>query len=387
VVKYLPLLWAGIWRKPPRTVLTVLSLAIGFFLFGLLQGVNSAFDVALTRTKTDRLLIGPRFDTPLLASEAGQIRRVEGVSEITWTGFLRGYYQDPKQGVLVITTEPRSFFSVRHEYVTRPAELAALTRTRTGLIVLDHMAQKYGWKVGDRVTVSGAVARKEGGSDWPFDIVGILSNPSNPGQIDFAVGNYDYLDEARAQGKGTVTRYVVRIRDPRRSAAVASAIDAVFASSAAPTLSQAENEFAGRELATIGDVGRLTAAVMIAISFALLFLAGNVVLQSVRERTAEFAVLKTLGYRDPHVVTLVVLEALALCLVGAILGLGLATVVFPTVGRSMTNVSAWLGSRALSWNALVVGVAFALLLTVMSAALPVWNARRLNIIDALRTRA
>jgi putative ABC transport system permease protein len=386
-VKYLPLMWAGIWRKPLRTVLTVLSLAIGFFLFGLLQGVNSAFDTALTRTRTDRLLIGPRFDTPLPASDASQIRQIDGVSEITWTGFLRGYFQDPKQGVLVITTDPRSFFSVRHEYVTMPAELTALTRTRTGLIVLEHMAKKFGWKVGDRITVSGGIAKMDGGNDWAFDVVGILTNPSNPGQIDFAVGNYDYLNEARAQDKGTVTRYVVRVSDPRRSAAVAHAIDSAFANSPAPTLSQAENEFAGRELATIGDVGRLTVAVIIAIAFALLFLTGNVVLQSVRERTAEFAVLKTLGYQDRQVMALVVIEALALCLSGALLGLGLAGVVFPSLGRSMSNVSGWLGSRSLSWSVLAIGIAFALVLTVLSAALPVWNAQKLNIIDALRTRA
>jgi putative ABC transport system permease protein len=386
-VKYLPLMWAGIWRKPLRTVLTVLSLAIGFFLFGLLQGVNSAFDTALTRTKTDRLLIGPRFDTPLPASDASQIRQIDGVSEITWTGFLRGYFQDPKQGVLVITTDPRSFFSVRHEYVTMPAELTALTRTRTGLIVLEHMAKKFGWKVGDRITVSGGIAKMDGGNDWAFDVVGILTNPSNPGQIDFAVGNYDYLNEARAQDKGTVTRYVVRVSDPRRSAAVAHAIDSAFANSPAPTLSQAENEFAGRELATIGDVGRLTVAVIIAIAFALLFLTGNVVLQSVRERTAEFAVLKTVGYQDRQVMALVVIEALALCLSGALLGLGLAGVVFPSLGRSMTNVSAWLGSRSLSWSVLAIGIALALLLTVLSAALPVWNARKLSVIGALRTRA
>jgi len=112
-----------------------------------------------------------------------------------------------------------------------------------------------------------------------------------------------------------------------------------------------------------------------------------VVLQSVRERTAEFAVLKTIGYRDRQVMTLVVLEALALCLTGALLGLGLAGMAFPSLGRSMTNVSAWLGSRSLSWSVLATGLGCALILTGLSAALPVWNARRLNVIDALRTRA
>jgi putative ABC transport system permease protein len=386
-MKYLPLIWAGIWRKPMRTVLTILSLAVGFFLFGLLQGVNSAFDAALTRSKTDRLLIGPRFDTPLPVSDGSLIKRIAGVAEVTWTGFLRGSYQDPKQGVLVITTDPPSFFSVRHEYLTTPAELAALTRTRTGLIVLDHMAKRFGWKIGDRITVSGAIARKDGSSDWPFDIVGILTDPSNPGQIDFAVGNYDYLNEGRAQDTGTVTRYVVRVNDPRRSAAIAHTIDSVFANSPAPTLSQAENEFAGRDLATIGDVGRLTDAVIIAVSFALVFLTGNVVLQSVRERIGEFAVLKTVGYQNRQVMTLVILEALALCLSGALLGLGLAAAAFPGIGRSMTTVSAWLGSRSLSGSVMATGIAFAGLLTVLSAALPVWSARRLNVIAALRTRA
>jgi len=386
-VGYLTLMWAGIWRKPLRTVLTIVSLTVGFFLFGLLQGVNSAFDSALSRSRVDRLLIGPRFDTPLPVSYVDQIRRVAGVAEVTWTGFLRGSYQDPKQGVLVITTYPRSFFSVRHEYLTSAAQLATLTRTRTGLIVLDNMARKFGWKVGDRITLSNSIPRKDGSSDWPFDIVGILTDPSNPGQIDFAVGNYEYLNEGRAQDAGTVTRYVIRVSDPRRSAAIAQAIDSEFANSAAPTLSQAENEFAGRDLATIGDVGRLTVAVIIAISFALLVLTANVVLQSVRERTAEFAVLKTIGYQDHQVMVLVVLEALVLCLTGAALGLGLAGVVFPSLGRSMTNVSAWLGSRSLSWSVLAMGIGCALILTVLSAALPVWNARRLNVIDALRTRA
>lgn len=179
---------------------------------------------------------------------------------------------------------------------------------------------------------------------------------------------------------------MIRVRDPRRSAAVARAIDAAFANSPTPSLSLGENEFASRDLATIGDVGRLTDAVMVAIFFALVFMSGNVVLQSVRERVAEFAVLKTVGYRDRHVMTLVVSEALALCLSGALLGLVLAALVFPALGRSMTDVSAWLGSRTLSAGALAAGIGFALALTLLSAALPVWNARRLQVVTALAAR-
>src|SRR5438477_311039 len=152
-MKHLFLAWAGLWRKPARTVFTLISLAVGFLLFGLLQGVNSTFTAAIGRTKADRLLIDPRFDEPLPKTYADRIARVPGVRDVTWTQFLQGYYQDQKNFVLVLTAEPKSFFRVRDEYVSTPDAIDALLSTRTGLIILDKLAAQYGWKVGDRVTL------------------------------------------------------------------------------------------------------------------------------------------------------------------------------------------------------------------------------------------
>lgn len=387
-MKFLSLAWAGLWRKPTRTLFTVVSLGVGFLLFGLLQGVNSTFTAAIGRTKADRLLIDPRFDKPLPRSYASRIARVPGVRDVTWTQFLQGFYQDQKNFVLVMTAEPTSFFRVRDEYVTTPAEIDALAEKRTGLIILDKLAEQYGWKVGDRVTLISGVTQQGGGHDWEFDVVGTMTDPSNPGQFPFAVANFDYLDEARASGKGTVGRFVIRVSDPGRSVEIGRAIDAQFANSAAPTLSQLENAFAGTELATIGDVGRLTVAVISAVFFAILFLAGNVILQSVRERTGEFAVLKTLGFSDGRVLALVVLEALLLCAVGAVLGLGASEAVFPFVAAFLPNLSLYLATTpTLSASVLVLGLAVAAALTVLAAALPAWSAKRLNIVEALRRRA
>jgi putative ABC transport system permease protein len=387
-MKFLFLAWAGLWRKPARTAFTMISLAVGFLLFGLLQGVNSTFTAAIGRTKADRLLIDPRFDAPLPQSYASRIARVPGVRDITWTQFLQGYYQDQKNFVLVLTAEPTSFFRVRDEYVAAPAVVDTLAHTRAGLVILDKLAEQYGWKVGDRVTLTSGVPRQDGGRDWEFDVVGVMTDPSNPGQFPFAVANFDYLEEARAVGKGTVGRFVIRVTDPARSLDVGRAVDAEFVNSPAPTLSQLENAFAGTELATIGDVGRLTVAVIAAVFFAILFLAANVILQSVRERTAEFAVLKTLGFSDGRVLCLVVLEALLLCGAGAALGLGASEVVFPFVAAFLPNLSLYLATTpGLNASVLVLGIAVAAALTVLAAALPAWSAKRLDIVEALRRSA
>lgn len=382
------LVWAGFWRKPVRTLFTVASLAVGFLLFGLLQGIDAAFDGAVERLRADRLLTDPRFGAvPLPQSYASQIQRIPGVTEVTWTQFLPTFFQDERSSVLVIAADAKSFFRVRGEYETPPQQLQALLDTRTGLIALKPLAEQHGWKIGDRIALGSSVPRKDGQPAWAFDVVGFLDWPDNPGQFPFAVANYEYFDEARATGAGTVGRFVLRVDDPRRSVEVGSAIDARFASSAAPTRTQVENEIAQSSLATIGDIGRITAAVIGAVFFAILFLAGNVVLQSVRERTSELAVLKTVGFADWAVLALVGLEALLLCLCGAAAGLLMTAALFPLVAAQMPDVSAYLGTPRLAPNVYLGGLAIALALTLLSAAVPAWRAKRLEIVAALRAAA
>ncbi len=385
-MKFLPLVWSGLWRKPARTIFTLLSLALGFLLFGLLQGVGSAFDNAVARQRLDRLLTNSRFDAPLLLSYGPSIEKVPHVTNVAWTGFLPGYVQDPKNGFLIINSVPSRFFRVRHEYLTPPEQLAALEKTRTGMIVLKKSADRFGWKIGDRVTLKSPIPNKDGTNDWTYDVVGLLDNPDNPGQVGFAVGNYDYFNEARAVGKDTVTRYVVRIDDPRRSTEVSRAIDKQFESSSAPTRTQTENELAQSQLASIGDVALFTQAIIAAVFFAVLFLTGNTVLQSVRERGPEIAVLKTLGYSDSAVLGLVVGETLLLCLVAAVIGLAGSSMIYPVVSKTLGDLSAYVGDNPMSRMVLVRGLAFALVLAALSAAIPAWRTTRLKIVDALVSR-
>ncbi len=251
--------------------------------------------------------------------------------------------------------------------------------------MLESFAKERGWKIGDKIAVGSRVPREDG-SPWTFDIVGFTTNPSHPGSVPFALAQYDYVNASRAGLKDRATRFVVRIADPRRSLETAEAIDKVFANSDAPTRTQAENEYAQSDMATIGDVRRLTVAVIAAVFFATLFLTGNVVRQSVRERTAQFGMLKTLGFSDTRVLAIVAGEALLLCLLGAVAGLAATAATFPLVASYLPNLSGFLGTPELSSMVLVLGVVAAVVLMVLSTAQPAWSAMRLNIVDALRMR-
>jgi putative ABC transport system permease protein len=377
--------WKGLWIKPIRTTLTLLSLIVGFLLFGFLQGLHTAFALATSRTQADRLLVSPRFEAPLRRGYLERIQQVAGVKEVTYTGFLPVFYQEPRNGFVVISTDPVSFLHVRDEYVVAPGTLDALVKTRAGMIVLENLAKERGWKIGDKVPLGSPIPREDG-TPWTFEVVGFVTNPSHPGSVPFVLANYDYVNTSRTNLKGSVTRFVVRVVDARRSLDTAEAIDKLFANSDAPSRTQAENEFAQANMATIGDVQRLTAAITAAVLFASLFMTGNVIRQAMRERTPQFGTLKALGFSDTAVLTLVVGETLVLCLLAAGIGLAITSLAFPLVAGRLPILSGYVGTPRLEGSVLLLGFLTAVALTALSAALPAWTAMRLKIVDALRMR-
>ncbi len=373
---------AELWRRPERTIFTVVSLAAGFLLFGLLQSVNTAFGAASARSHANRLMVSGRFGNAIPLAYLSRIERIPGVEQVTWLDLLPAYYRDPKQSLMVLATSPPRFFSVLDEYQTSAVALDRLIHTRTGIIVLDTVAKRFGWKVGDQISLI------NGHDRWTFDIVGIVTCPSNPAQAPFAVINYTYFDAVRELGRGTVAWFYVHVADPRRAVSAGRSIDKLFANSPAPTLSQQESEFAAQGVSEIGDVRWLTDSVIIAVFFAMIFLTANIVFESIRERTSELAVLKTLGYSDIRLLVLIGLEALALCLSAAVIGLTLAAVVFHFVGSALGEISGFLATtNVLSAGTILAGVGFALVLTLVAAAIPAWDVKRLEVVDALRVRA
>jgi len=381
-MKFFPLVWAGLWRKKTRTIFTLLAVVVAFLLFGLLQGVNAAFGEAIERSNVNRLTITNKinFTEALPYSYLAQIQSVPGVSAVTWLSWFGTYYQDPKNFVFSFPIDAETLFDMYPEFTIDPAQLEALKHTRTGAVIGTEIAKKYGWKIGDHVTLHSTIWTKpDGTSDWPFDIVGIISYPTDPTQANQFYFNHAYFDEGRSFGKGTVGWYIVRVSDPKRSAEIAGEIDKRFANSPDETKTQTEKEFQQSFLKQIGDINFIVTSILGAVFVSLLFATATTMMQAFRERIPELAVLKTLGFSDQRVLSLVLIESILLCLIAAGIGLGLAGLIFPALKN-------FIGVASLSRSVVITGFVVAVLMALITGLPPALRAQRLNIVDALAAR-
>ena len=386
-MKYVPLIWAGFWRKRARTVLTMLCITAAFVLYGTLHGVTAGLDEVISRMSATRLRVMNRvnsIDSMPLAYKS-QIEALPGVNKVAYYQTMVGYYQDPKNGLNVGAVGIDEFLDVLPEVVLPAEQRAAMRTNRTGAVVGRLLAEKYGWKIGDRVPIKSRVFPKQDGSyDWAFDIVGIYDytkefHDFEPNEMWI---NWDYFDEERrTRRKSYVILFLVGVDSPEAGAATSERIDAMFANSPSPTQTMNERDSLRQGLKRIGNINFLVRGIISAVFFTLLFVIGNTMRQSVRERIPELAVLKTYGFASGLIVTLVLAESLVLCLVSAALGIGIAATLFPTVMRGFG-----VGSLPLPLSVFAIGIGFATVLALVSALPPAWLAGRLKIVDALAVR-
>ena len=381
-MKYLPLLFAGLWRKPTRTIFTFLSIVVAFILFGILGGLDDGFAHVQATARLDRLFTDPRFAGRMPISYLERIAAVPGVKVVAPRMGLPGYYRDRKESGGIVMTDSR-FFLTRPELTATKAEAQALDRDRTALIVTVFAASKYHWKVGDTVPWISNVATKDGSQTWTFHIIAIIDNTDSPGTSNFFLGNYNYLDQRRVREQGLVDRFLIIINDPTQSVQIGRAIDKLFANSPQPTRTESEKAQDEAGLRSLGDINFFTKMIVGCLLFMLLFLTGNTMMQSVRERIPEFAVLKTLGFSDEGVLALVVGEAVLLCLLAGFAGLAIIQLLGRYYYLLLPNVA---GFFLMTWSSFLTGMGFALLTAFLSGAIPAWRVKRLNVVDALAGR-
>jgi putative ABC transport system permease protein len=383
-MKYLPLIWAGLWRKPIRTILTLLSVVVAFALFGLAQGLMAGLDALINQMSDTRLRIQSRVNItePLPYAYLSRIESVPGVKGVGLYNFFAGYYQEPSNSLQVGAMD-MARIPIMFPEITLPTEqVDTMLHTRNGALIGRALAEERGWRIGDEIPLRSNVwTRKDGAAEWTFKIVGMYDwkdhkVPSNELWI-----NYDYFDEARAFGNGTVTLYFARITDPARSGQIADAIDGLFANSPFETQTQNERDWIRARINQTGDIAFFINGIIAAAMVALLFLTFNTMVQSVRERTPELAVLKTYGYSNAKVVTLVLIEALVLCVGAASIGVAIAAQASPTFFKFVN-----LDGVAFPSSVFAVGAAIGALVAVVSAALPAWGAQRLDVVHALAGR-
>jgi putative ABC transport system permease protein len=298
-MKFLPLIWAGLKRKKLRTVLTFLSIFVAFMLFAFLGALKEAFNGGVSMAGIDRLIVRHKVSLiqTLPASYKARIQGLAGVKAVcdqTWFG---GIYQDPKNFFANMPVDPETFLDMYPEYVLPEAEKQAWLKTRTGAIVGRATADRFKWKIGDRVPLQSPIwGQPAGQTQWDFEIVGIYDGSKKGTDTTSLFFRYDYFEEARQENKGQCGWFTVRVADPDQSAQIAASIDAEFANSPYETKTEPEGAFAQGFAQQVGDIGAIVMAVVGAVFFTILLVAGNTMAQSVRERTNELGVLKALGW-------------------------------------------------------------------------------------------
>jgi len=387
-VKYVPLVFAGLFRRKTRTILTLLSVLVAFLLLGLLQAVKVAFDSGADTADAKRLLTTARYSIiePLPISHLRQIERVRGVIGVAYADWFGARYQNESNAFPVFAVDPARYLDMYPEFTIPPEQREAFVRTRTGAVAGQRLVDRFGWKLGQKLPISSEIHPKaDGDLNWEFDLVGILDadDPAVRGNTDVVLINVAYFDEARLTGKGKTGWFIERIADRSRARAISADIDALFANSPDETKTQPEKEFAVGFAKQIGDMGMLVTRILTAVFFTILILTGNTMAQSIRERIPELAVLKTLGFSDGQVTALVLAEAALLLVIGGGLGMMIAVAFLPFLNASTGGRFPPLFVGLETW---ILAGAVAAALAVAIGLPPAWRARRLRIVDALAGR-
>ena len=383
-MKYLPLLLAALLRKKTRTVLTLLSVAAAFTLFGMLDAVRVAFNAPQSVAGIDRLVVASRFSIiqPLPYGYLVRIEKVPGVKAVAYANWFGGVYQDPKNFFANIAVSLPSYLDIYPDIVLPEQQKQAFLTTRTGAVVGESLARRFGWKIGDRIPLQATIfPHRNGGNVWTFDLVGIYraAQPELRGMEQQLLFRYDYFDEGRQSGQGTVGWYIVKVEDPAGADRVAQSIDHLFANSSDETKTQSEREFQLSFAKQIGDIGLIVTAIMGAVFFTLLLLTGNTMAQAIRERIPELAVLKTIGFTNRAVLLLVLSESVLLLSLGGVAGLLFARLGLPLISAASSG-QLDLVMPAQSW---LLGLCLMLLIGFIVGLPPALRAMRLRIVDAL----
>ena len=384
-MKHLPLVWAGLFRRKARTLLTLASVVVAFLLFGLLQAVQTAFEAGADTADAKRLLTTARYSIIELLPMA-HLRRIEGVPGVVGVAHAEWFgakYQNESNAFAVFAVDPARYLDMYPQFTIAPAQRQAFVQSRTGALAGQRLVDRFHWKLGQKLPLNSEIhPRADGSMSWEFDLVGIIDaeDPAVRRNTDVVLINAKYFDEARLIGKGRTGWYIERIADPAQARAIAAEIDRLFANSPDETKTQPEKEFAIGFAKQIGDIGALVTRILIAVFFTILILTGNTMAQSLRERIPELAILKTLGFSDARVTGLVLAESVLLLLLGGALGMAAAVGTMPFVNGSTGGRFPPLfveGATGLRAALLILALALAIGLP------PALRARRLRIVQAL----
>ena len=378
-MKFWPLLFANLGRRKLRTALTAGSFAVAIFLFCLLLAIRAGFQQGVEAAGVDRLLVINKFSfiQPLPVAHRDRILQVPGVEEATFASWFGGIYQDPKNMFPQFAIDHRTYRDVFSEFLVPEAEWQAFAADKMGAIAGEGIARRFGWKVGDRIPIKDSPY----GSYFEFNLRGIYTGARPHDDLTQFWFRWDYLDEkGPVEMKGRVGWYTARVKPGAAMAVVARDIDARFANSAFETRTQSEQAWMASWLEQMGNIELLMLVIGSVVLFTLLLVTGNTMAMSVRERTSELAVLKTIGFGDGAVLVLVLAEGALIAAVGG--GAGILLAKLFTLGGDPTG--GFFPAFRLPGSAVGAGAGIALAVGLLAGLIPALTAMRLHVVQALR---
>src|SRR4029079_5314112 len=260
---------------------------------------------------------------PLPVSYTDRLKATEGVKDVSHQTWFGGVYQDPKNFCAQMVVEPEPFMRIYPEFKIPPDQVKAWLADRQAVIVGVDLAKRFNWKIGDRIPITGTIWQPKQGQTWEFNIDGSSTGDKAVDKTQFFF-RYDYLDENRLRGEGLVGWYVVKIADASKAHEMGAKFDTMFANSSAETKTTTEKGFVEGFAKQVADIGSIMIAILVAVLFTMLLVAANTMAQSVRERTSEVGVLKTLGFSNATILSLVLGESVLIAIIGGSLGLALS---------------------------------------------------------------
>ena len=379
-MKFFHLVWGNLKRKKLRTALTLLSILVAFVLFGLLCAIKQALIGGVELAGVDRLIVRHKVSIIQLlpVTYKARMERIPGVDFAVHQTWFGGVYQDPKNFFMQCPVVPEEFMKMFPEFRLPPEQMKAWRETRTGAIVGRNTAERFHWKIGDKVPLQSPIW---GQRTWEFDLVGIFDGAKKGTDTTPLFFRYDYFDESRSErGKGLVGWYTIRVKEPSRAAEIARLVDAEFENSPAETKTEPEGAFVQGWAKQMGNIVLIVASILGAVFFTILLVTGSTMSQAVRERIGELGVLKAIGFTNAQVLALVLAESSLLALLGGGLGLGIALLITsrgdPTGGL--------LPLFHFPLADVLVGLAICVALGLLTGIFPALQAMRLRVADALR---
>ncbi|MES2934175.1 MAG: FtsX-like permease family protein [Pseudomonadota bacterium] len=377
----LTLIRKNLFRKPLRFILLFVVIAVAFLLYGLLGSVQVVFSGEAGTANLNRLVISNKISyvQPLPLAYLERVRAIDGVASATHTSWFGAYYQNPRNVLVGFAVDPVSYLATYPELQLSPQEREHFLSERTGLIVGKKTADKFGWKVGQRVPIlSNIYSKTDGSRSWDFLITGIYTSANQSGDMQSLLFHYDYFNETRYFGRDKIATIVLTTNDPALNDSLADLIDTKFANSGDETTTVSEKQFATAFLAQFGNIGLIVTLVVGAAFVTILLVVGNTMVMAVRDRTREIGILKTLGFSSIRILRMVICESILLALSGGIAGMLLAWCAI-----TVLSDSGKFSGLSMPFSVWWTGLSAALVLGLLTAAIPGWKALQLNIVTAL----